>query len=100
MPGRHGAADVAARARAVVHDDRLTQLRGQRLADDAGQDVGGAAGGKGHDDGDGLARVGLGHGCCMGQQACAENGSRGDRTQGKPASGVEMWHGCLLQGWG
>ncbi len=52
-------ADRAARAGLVVHDHRLPPGRVEALADDASHDVGGAPGGEGHDDADGLGRVGL-----------------------------------------
>ena len=91
------ATDVAACARAVVHHDGLAQLSRQRLADDAGQDVGGAACGEGHDDGDGLGGVSLGQGGRTAEQTSAQNDGRSDGTQGEAAGGVGMWHGGLLQ---
>ena len=91
------ATDVAACARAVVHHDGLAELSRQRLADDAGQDVGGAACGEGHDDGDGLGGVSLGQGGRTAEQTSAQNDGRSDGTQGEAAGGVGMLHGGLLQ---
>src|SRR5690606_214050 len=67
--GGHLHADVAAGAVAVLDDDAFTELAAQVLADDSGQDVGGAAGGEGHDDGDRLGGEVLGHGRRGGQGA-------------------------------
>ncbi|MPM72548.1 hypothetical protein SDC9_119524 [bioreactor metagenome] len=53
----HGAANVAARARAVVHHHGLTELLRQILRDHARQNVGGAARRERHDDGDRLAGI-------------------------------------------
>src|SRR5690606_20495200 len=57
---RQVGADVAVGAGAVVHHHLLPQQRREVLRDQAGDDVGGAAGRKGHDQAQGLAGVGLG----------------------------------------
>jgi hypothetical protein len=50
-------ADRAARAAAVLDDDRLSEAFGESLLDDAGDDVRSAAGRVGHDETDRLRRV-------------------------------------------
>ena len=86
--GGHGA-DVAARAGLVVHDHGLAQLLLQRLGDDARQDVGGAASGEGHEDGDGLAgEAVLGQGGGAGQGAEGGQGCGGQRLQATAAGEV------------
>jgi hypothetical protein len=52
--------DIAAGARAVLHDHRLTEHLGHFRADHARHRVDGAAGHEGDDDADRLARIGLG----------------------------------------
>jgi hypothetical protein len=90
---RHlGRADGAAGAGGVVdHDGGAAQRLAQRLAQVARHLVGGTARGKGHDDGDGLARGrkvgGLG---AEGQHGGADG----------QAEGVQTGHGRLLvDGW-
>ena len=61
-----GDAGGAASAGDVFDDDRLAQRARHRLSDDAGDDVRGAAGGEGHDHGDGLVGIGRRLGCGTG----------------------------------
>jgi hypothetical protein len=60
--GDIGGRQIAARAGAIFHHDRLTELLRQRLREDAGDDVGPAAGRKADDDVDGPRRIGVGEG--------------------------------------
>jgi len=68
------AADVAAGARAVVHDDGLTDVGRELLADDATHRVGRGARRVGHHQLDGRVRVGLGQQRARGQQGQGEGG--------------------------
>ena len=70
-------------APARLSTDGLAQLSRQRLADDAGQDVGGAACGEGHDDGDGLGGVSLGQGRRTAEQTSAQNDGRSRWNPGR-----------------
>ena len=56
---RPGRTDGAAGARDVLHDDLLTERARHVIGDDAGGDVGGAAGRKRHDERDRASRPGL-----------------------------------------
>ena len=58
--GHDSAADGAACARAVLHHDRLPELRGKLLEDEPMDDVGRAAGAHGDDGVDRLRRPALG----------------------------------------
>ena len=69
--GHMHAADGAAGAGAVVHEHGLAQARGQLLGIQARHGIGVATGRIGHDDGDGLGRIGLGH-RGAGQRGCSQ----------------------------
>ena len=64
--GRCGDAGDAAGAGAIFEHDWLSELLGQLVEHDAGDDVVGVAGGERNDRGDGAARPGLREGlmCC------------------------------------
>ena len=84
LGGGHGA-DIAARAGAVFHPNRLSQMPRHTLSGKAAHDVGDAARRIGHDDAQGLVRKG----------ALGMNGWRGEHTGGKRQSGAagEVRHG-------
>ncbi len=75
-------ADVAARARPIVDDDALAPGFGEVLRDLAGENVGGAARRKRHDEADRLRRIG--GGLCAWQ-------SRATRTPRCPRSASNAW---------
>ena len=82
--------DHAAGAALVVHDHRLFGLVTHRLAQRTRELVGGAARGKGHDEGDGFAGVGLG----MGELGQGRGGGQGQAGgQQAAAGGSVLCHG-------
>jgi hypothetical protein len=83
--GRQLGADVAAGARAVVHHHRGLQDLGQLLADDAADDVVGAAGRLRHDHRDGPGRE-----CLRGrQQGCRQRGGEQSATRATESGSVQ-----------
>ncbi len=86
-------ADVAARARAVVHHELLTEGAAQFGRDGPREDVGGAAGGEGHDDAHGLGRPRVG---ARGGLPGRERGAREQRAA--QGDGAAAEHGGFLEG--
>ena len=72
----------AAAPRTVLNDHLHAHLFGQLLAQSTRHHVGGAAGGKGHDQPDRLARIGLGQGRQGGAQGAAQCGQNQGSSHG------------------
>jgi hypothetical protein len=79
--------DHGAGAGLVVHQHRLAQRSAQFGGDEPGDDVGGAAGRKGHDDADGLGRPGL----CAGRQGGQRGGGQQVSTLHVQTPQCGMW---------
>ncbi|MNK86304.1 hypothetical protein D3C87_1062120 [compost metagenome] len=77
--GHHGGADIAARARAVLDDDRLLERNRQALGQQASDHVGRSAGREGHDQRDRTLRIRRIGGAC-GRGPAAQDG-RGNGGQ-------------------
>ena len=83
FPG-HGAAGAAA----IVNHDRLAKRHGKPFAECAGQDVGGAAGGEGHENPDRSAGKGGRLGQSRGGKPSGEKGKAGAAGNGGHAGGL------------
>jgi len=64
--------DQAVGAWLIVYDDRLAESYAQLTDDNAGYDIGAAAGGKGRDDNDHMVGIGLGKRRAREHQPCRE----------------------------
>ena len=97
---RHVArAGGAAAAGHVLHHHLLAQHLGGDLGQRTVVAVGAAAGGPGHDDGDGARREGLCAGGAVGQRQQAAGGAQHQRAAGR-AMGAGVGHGCRGAGEG
>ncbi|MCY1230109.1 hypothetical protein D9M68_754860 [compost metagenome] len=85
--GQEGGADAAAGAAAVVDHHGLAELLAELVGNDARHDIGGAAGGEGHDQRDRLGRVAR-----LGGGAERQAGGEGGRGGGQDAEEVATLH--------
>ena len=98
--GHHLGTHVAARARAVVHDELLPERLGQLGRHGAGQDVGGATGRKGHHDAYGLGGprpLGARHGGQQRRRAGQRNGAGGQGHHLATTRAEQMRSGCGIR---
>jgi hypothetical protein len=79
----------ATRAAAILHDDRLAHRFGHPLGNEAGDDIGGSARGKRHDDADRLRRKGLG--VCRYQPGERQCRTGGEQTATGSGHGYSSW---------